>query len=349
VRVHRLRPLGPVVLAALVIGVAGALLLSSSRARAADPDPAQAAFDRGMVHFNAGQFDKACPAIDESYDLDPRPGTLFTLAECEAKRGRLATALRRYDEYLALYASLPADKKQKQGDREQVSKAARAALAPQVPELTLRRAPRSPPGTRVTCDGAPVAEASFGVPVRLDPGEHVITVQAPAGPATERRVTLGNGEKKALVLEAKEPTSEPAPAPAPEPPAPVSAAPEAPGPGGRRIGAFVSGGVGVVGVVIGAVTGGLALGKKSTVDANCGSGIHSADPTACNALGLSEARSLKALGLASTLGLALGAAGVGTAVVLFAIEPAARPERGQAGRWVGVGVLGTGAAVRGTW
>src|SRR5262249_36486524 len=155
------------------------------------------------------------------------------------------------------------------------------ALAPDVPELTVTLQPSAPRGTAVTRDGAPASETALGVPMPLDPGEHVFTTQAPGGPATERRVTVGKGEKKAILLDVK-----PAPAVVPAP-APVEtlAPPADQGPGGRRIATFVVGGLGAAGVVLGAITGGMALGKKSTVDANCGSGIHASDPTACNATG----------------------------------------------------------------
>ena len=75
-----------------------ATLVSSAAwpALAAGPvDAAKALFDRGVEQLEAGHFNRACPAIEKSYQLDPRPGTLFTLAECEAKRGRLATAVQR--------------------------------------------------------------------------------------------------------------------------------------------------------------------------------------------------------------------------------------------------------------
>src|ERR1700733_10594176 len=97
----------PVAASALgtVAFLAGAIALAA--------DPAQAAFERGLAQMEAGRFDLGCPAVEESYKLDPRPGTLFTLAECEAKRGHLATAVRRYDDYLSLWSALPPDKKQK--------------------------------------------------------------------------------------------------------------------------------------------------------------------------------------------------------------------------------------------
>jgi len=89
------------------------------------------------------------------------------------------------------------------------------------------------------------------------------------------------------------------------PPAPVAPPPAEPartGLSGRRIGAIVSFGIGGAGLVMGAVTGGLAIGKKSTVNEGCGIG---GDPTACNAAGFSAASSLKTLGAASTAGFGI--------------------------------------------
>jgi hypothetical protein len=68
-------------------------LLLAAPAAAGDKETAKGLFDRGIDQMEAGHYDKACPDIAESYRLDPQPGTLFTLAECEVKRGRLATAV----------------------------------------------------------------------------------------------------------------------------------------------------------------------------------------------------------------------------------------------------------------
>ena len=61
---------------------------------------AEVLFEDGVRLMKAGQFDEACPKIAESQRLEPRPGTLFTLAECLANDGKIATALARYEEYL---------------------------------------------------------------------------------------------------------------------------------------------------------------------------------------------------------------------------------------------------------
>ena len=337
------------VLMACVLAMGAALSLP---ARAAEPGQAQALFDQGLADMDAGRFEKACPAIEQSYQLDPSPGTLFTLAECEAKRGRLATAVQHYDEYLALYAKLPREKKAKQGDRERASREAKAALLPQVPEVTVLLPSTMPQGTRVTIDETRLDAASLGSPVRVDPGEHLLTALTPDGAVTDTHVTVGKGEKKTILLELKAArTAAAVPPPAPQPQTPTPPPPAEPqGPSGQRISAFVVGGLGAAGVLIGAITGGMAIAKKSTVDANCGSGIGMADRRACNQTGFDAANSLKTLGLVSTIGLAVGAAGVATGVVVFVTEP--KRQRSSARVSVEVtalGVSGAAAGLKGAW
>lgn len=336
----------------------GALALAGAgaprEARAAEPDPAEIYFERGLDHMEAKRYEAACPAIEESYKLDPRPGTLFTLAECEALRGRLATAIARYDEYLAVHNALPDAQKRKQGDRAKVARAQRDALAREVPQVTLVLPPDAPEGTTVERDGVAVPAESISAPVPLDPGEHVIKARAPGGAEVELRVRVGKGEKKTLTLELKagpEAAPEPAPAPAPAPP-PVTRAPEpAPppdsGPSGRRVAAYVAGGLGLAGLALGGVTGTLAIGQKGTVDEHC-------DGAACDHEGKEAADKLQGFGLVSTIGFAVGAAGVGAAAVLLLTEPdrpadAAARARPRLRAGVAPGPGGMAFELRGTW
>ena len=76
----------------------------------------------------------------ESLRLDPQPGTLFTLSQCEVKWGRTATAAARLDDYLQLYARRTPDQKAQQLNRLKVVKEQRDKLALEVPELTLKKA-----------------------------------------------------------------------------------------------------------------------------------------------------------------------------------------------------------------
>lgn len=230
---------------------AACMMTCSAAAHAQDVAAAEALFNRGLERMEAGNYEKACPLLAESYRVDPRPGALFTLAECEARRGRIATAYLRYGEYLSLFERLPPDKRARQQGRDQAARQQRAALAPKVPEITLVVPPDVPAGIVVKSDGLEIAKTALGVPLPLEPGEHVVTLQVPGRPAIERRIVVAVGDKKHIMLDDKSPVVDaplpvrgPAPADAPRP-----AQPMAPG---------VSNGVdwrlpaGIVGVGVGA-------------------------------------------------------------------------------------------------
>jgi hypothetical protein len=57
-------------------GFAG-LLFASPLVRAQAPSAAEELWERGIADWKAGKLDTGCPAIDESYRLDPQAGALF--------------------------------------------------------------------------------------------------------------------------------------------------------------------------------------------------------------------------------------------------------------------------------
>jgi len=304
---------------------------------------------RRRLHVTTGKGEDL-PLIAESFRLDPQPGTLFTLSQCEVRWGRVATAVARLADYLHLYDRLTPDQKAQQLNRLTLVKEQRGKLVLEVPELTLSLPPGAPAGTVVKRDDAVVASAALGLGLPIDPGEHVVSTQAPGGPLWEQRITIASGEKKPLVLEVKtapivEPRATPVvpaviPVPAEQPAPPAEAES---GPSGRRVAAYVVGGVGVAGLVLGGVMGGLALGKKSTITAHCGAGIKSSDELACDTDGLAAIESVKPIGLVSTIGFAVGLAGVGTAIVMILTEPKkAKSVTGARGPWMSASVLSAG-------
>jgi hypothetical protein len=355
-------------LAALCFVIASAVSLPAA---AQDDKRAEALFNQGLADMEAGRYEQGCPALGQGFELDPRAGTLFTLAECEARRGRIATALARNDEYLALFARMTAAQQNSHRDQEKLARARRAELGPQVPELTVLLPPNAPAGTQIRRDGAELAASALGVGLPVDPGEHVLSTQAPGAPPTEIRITLRRGEKKQLTLEVKRPPSAPAatpppgtappaatpalPSPEQPPPSPIAPAPASQGPGGQRVAAYVVGAVGLAGLVAGGVTGGLAIGKHATIKANCVD--RDATTAVCNATGLAAASSSKPLELVSTIGFGVGIAGVGAAVVLLLTAPArpkSAPAQGASRGWIDAGVLSAGQTgavlgVRGGW
>ncbi|WP_437536214.1 hypothetical protein WME79_15975 [Sorangium sp. So ce726] len=316
---RRLRRLAPL---ALILWP----LAAATPAAAQDSATAEALFDRGLAEMEAGRYEAGCNAIAESHRIEPKPGALFTLAICESRWGRVATAFAHFGEYLALHEQLTPEQKRRQGERPKVAREEREKLAPLVPELALSLPPGAPAGTVVKRDGQTVDSAALGASVPVDPGEHVVSTQAPGGPVQETHIHLAHGEKKRVELQ-------------------VSGAPAPPAesPSGRRAAVYAAGGVGIAGLVLGGVAGALTLGKKSVVRDHCGSGIGLSDPTACDPTGLDAAESASTTGLVSTIGFGVGLAGLGVAAVLYLTEPKQSDmTAGATSRRIRAGVLAAG-------
>lgn len=324
-------------------------LTLSAPAGAQDVAAADALFNRGVTEMKAGQYQKACGLIAESMRLDPQPGTLFTLSQCEVKWDRTATAVARLDDYLQLYDRLTPDQKAQQLNRPKVVKEQRNRLAPDVPELTLSLPPGAPAGTVVKRDDSVVASAALGLGLPVDPGEHVVSTQAPGGALWELRITIAKGEKKPVVLEVKPaPTVEPRPAPVVAVPAPAVATdappPQEAGPSGRRVAIYAIGGVGVAGLVLGGVMGGLAAAKKPTIVAHCAPPLAAGGAYRCDPTGLAAANSGQTFALVSTIGVAAGLTAVATAVALLVTEhKPAKPTTSARAPWLTPAVLSLGS------
>lgn len=341
--------------------VAVGLISLSSPAAGQDVAAAEALFNQGLADMNAGRYETGCKAIAESQRLDPQPGTLFTLAACEAQRGRIATAVAYFNDYLSLYDRMTRAEKARQRRRADVARQERDRLSPRVPKLALSLPPDAPPGTEVKRDGYKLGEAALGIALPVDPGEHVVSIQVPGGPVREQRITLAEGETKEISLAVnpapaptldvpESPVTSPTPpprtapttpppqaapiAPPPQaapttPPAPAPtpnntppSPPDAPSaPTGRRTAVYVAGGVGVAGLVLSGITGALVLGKKGVVDDHCGKAIQAPDAKACDQTGLDAANSGNSMAVVSTIAFGVGLAGLGTAAVLYWTEP----------------------------
>lgn len=323
---------------------------------------AEALFNRGIADMDAGKYRSACPALAESYRLDPLPGVLFALADCYAKDGKVATALARYEDYLRLLPQLTPAQQQKQrtAGREQAAMDAKAQLGPEVPLLTLVLPATAPKGTRVVQDEQELGAASLGIALPIDPGEHVVTTQAPGRSAQEQRFTIQKGEKKTVELSVGSliPTDTgPLGGGAQDtrPPPPPPSADSGGEMSGQRIGAIAAGGVGVAGLLVGGITGALVLGKKSTVEAGCTEVPGGGGQAACrDQSSLDAAESAQTLGLVSTIGFGVGIAGLAAGAVLFFTESESEAQSSGARRWIRVEVAGARgggamAGVRGVW
>ncbi len=283
--------------------------------RAGDAATAKALFDHGLDEMKQGHYPEGCGALAESYKLNPQAGALFTLAECEAKRGRIATAIQRYEEYVAVFVKLSRDKQARQHGRDVLSKDQIGILSAKVPRVTLLLGTAA--GAEVTIDGVVVDHAALAGPIPVDPGDHVVFAHASGGSPVEQRFSIAVAEQKTVSLSI-EPKAPPPPPPDPSP-------------SGLRVAGFVAGGVGVVLLGVGAITGGLALGDKGTIQHDCklnaSTGIAS-----CNQAGLAAGNDVTRLGAASTGTFIVGAAALAAGVGLLIAAPSTPKPGDKTGR-----------------
>jgi hypothetical protein len=302
---------------------------------------AQALFDEAMRLMQAGQHAEACPKLEESHRLDGGMGTQFRLAECHEKVGKVASA---WAEFIAVAAAAAAAK---QPERATAAKQRADALAPRLPRLTITVPPAvaAIEGLVVLRDGGPVGKPLWGVPLPLDPGDHVVTAEAPGKKAWTARVSAAEGAALGVTLTPLE--EMPPVRTVPVPPSPARS-PRSPVP------AIVLGGLAAAGVAAGAALFVVHAGRRSDAEAlsasikgtpgTCVPGAAGFDKQ-CSALA-DKAASADTFGNASTAAFALGGAAA-AAMITYLIWPSAPASSGrgiQVVPAVGEGRLGLFAA-----
>lgn len=266
----------------------------------ADSATADKLFREGRAAADAGDFSTARDRFMESERLEPAPGTLLNIAECELHLGQLVSAR----EHFELAASgFP------KGDNRRTIAAGRASqIEKRLAHVTLRLPEGAPAGTVVARNGVPVEASTLGQPMLADPGNLELVVTAPGRAPKTTTLTLVEGQvvEQALLV------GEAASVAPPQPPPPSDAVPQ-PSPTSyplRPVG-FVVGGVGVAGLVVGSITGLLALDKASTVKSHCNTSTW-----ACDSQGVDAGSSGGTLATVSTVSFIAGAALVGVGAYL---------------------------------
>lgn len=294
------------------LGLLGFVALSSMTplARAQNPAAAEVLFEEARAAMSAGSYDIACARFRDSDKLDPAVGTRFNLADCEERRGRVATA---WSSFRGVAAELGPD-----DDRKPIAEERAKALEPRLPYLTLQRTSMTPAGVRVLLDGVELGEASIGVALPMDPGTHQLVLLSGSGGEQQRSsFTLREGQHTSLPVRVfVKPAAPPAEL------EPASSQRDASGSlSTRRVWMIVAGGVGLAGVTAGAVTGVITLDKKSTANRNCDDALQ-----LCNQTGADANRSGKAFAVASSVSFGVGIAGLATAAYLWLTEPQPAPQ-----------------------
>lgn len=164
-----------------------ALLLLTSHGVAGDPALAETLFRQARDLMQAGDYDAACPKLEESFVQDAATGTLLALALCQEQAGKTASAWATYGAVIARSA------REGQTDREAAAKERQRDLEDKLSRLTLEvpQELRSVPGLLIQANGNPVGEGAWGIASPVDPGEHQIDVTAPGKVAWRSVVSVG--------------------------------------------------------------------------------------------------------------------------------------------------------------
>jgi hypothetical protein len=177
-----------------------ACLLFAAPAHAQSPQAAAVVqFDKGRALLKQNKFEEACKAFNESQKLDPANGTLFNIAECSEKIGKLATAWLAYRELAQTDTNA--------GRKSESTRRAKA-LEKRMPKL-LVRIDDAPPGLVVTINDKD-STALLGNESPVDLGEYKIHATAPGYEPfdrTENIATEGKTVKVSLELD-ETPTAE---------------------------------------------------------------------------------------------------------------------------------------------
>jgi hypothetical protein len=309
------------------IAFAASFFPSHCWAGAQEQAAAESLFQDARRLMQDGKFAEACPKLVDSNKLDPAVGTLLYLGECYEKNGQTASA------WATFQAAAEAAFKVNQPERARVANDRASALWGKLSKIaiTVTAAARAP-GLEVKRDGVEVGQATWGVGVPVDPGEHSIVAKAPGKKDWSQIVRVEpDGKVAAVEIPAIEDLSAPQPV--------VAAPTDVAQPvvtntqmdqgtytrrgNTQRILAYVAGGVGVAGLVAGTVFGLEAKSKQnqSQSDHDC----LSSDSTKCNQQGVDLLHTGHTYATVANVGFTIGVVGLLGSAVLYFTAPASSP------------------------
>jgi hypothetical protein len=168
-----------------------ALVAGAAHAQAPNQAAADQAFKQGRDLYKAEKYAEACEQFDRSYKLDPANGTLYNLAQCSERIGKLATAAAAYRELVAK----DANEQRKASSAERLQ-----AIAPRVPKLLVKVA--SPPPGIVVEIGSKAGPRGIAAnqPIEVDAGEYTVIARARGYNEFMSRVKIQDG--KTVTVEA---------------------------------------------------------------------------------------------------------------------------------------------------
>jgi hypothetical protein len=263
---------------------------------------AEALFMEGRSLVESGRVEEGCKKLEASQALDPGTGTLIHLGDCYEKLGRTATAWARFREAASRAA------RDGRTDWETIAKARAIELEPKLARLRVD----APAGVTVRRDAQDVPAAALGSLLPVDPGDYTIAASAPGKKPWSAQVHVTPSATSTIVV----PPLEDDPA-SPPPPSDGSAPHPTDSSSLRTIG-YATGAVGIVGIVVGAVSGLMAISLNDRAKKVCPNDGVCADEGARN-----DSDRARTAATVSTIGFVAGGALLAGGVALILTAPRA--------------------------
>lgn len=330
-------------LVAPFLGLVVLLCSRPGRTQNGDQAAADQLFREGRQLMDEKKYPEACARFEASQQMGPAIGTLLNLAVCHEAEGRIATAWGEFAQVLA------AARREGHKEREEFARTHQKNLEPRLPRLTVLVPPKvRKSGLAIKRNNQELAEGAWSIALPIDPG--TVQIEASAPGFTSWSTELKIKEKEAKEIEV--PELQPVPAPPPSASAPPSSSPgpllapptsaEPPPPtlpqgwSTRKTTGAILGGVGLVGVGVGAYFGLKAFSNRSDSDARCPSvgGVEY-----CDRQGVQLNNDARTAARVSNIGLGLGLLTLGAGAYLFLSD------RGASSARTGVSLRGVGLAL----
>ena len=262
----------------------------------------------GVALLQQGKAEQASEKLEKAYQLLPVPSVALWSGRALVARGNWVEASERYVEASRLTGFKGDQQVQLQAQQD----AAREleSLTPRIPTLVIAVVLGQAERPVVTLDGKPVPTALLGEEQPVNPGTHQINVTL-GTKQVSRQVTLAEAEKKHESITLDEPASQASSA-TPPPGATPERDEGAKHSGMQRTLGFVALAAGGAGLIVGGVSGGLALGKHSALQDG---GQCAGDQ--CLPGARTDVSSLDTLRAVSTIGFIAGGVLASTGVVLL--------------------------------
>jgi hypothetical protein len=317
----------------LAFGISlGMSLAPEARAQSdADRATARSLGQEGQQALDARDYARAEDSVRRADRMVHAPTLMLGLARALAAEGKYVEAQESYNRIIR--EGLPpgggdAFKRAIEDAKKEVD-----GVAPKVGAVTITikgATGADVPDPQVVLDEHPINSASLGIRRAIDPGLHVLRASAAGFKPTEVKftVTEGGAIDEPVVLEQDLSAPPPPAAVAATTPGATAAAVSSPDTGtaqpsqARKIAPFVAFGVGGAGLVFGAITGIVAIGKHSTLSDECKGGT-------CNGTtAQNDLSSYHTMGTLSTVGFIIAGVGAAAGVVLLVTEPKSAPTTG---------------------